>query len=118
MLDFSETVIDDREAQDHPDIAQAVETIKQMRVQIDTIDARIVELLAQRFSCTERVGQVKARAHFAPADPRREASQREALRQLACRYGLDEDLVMSYHQWVVTAAKNVISVLLRKDNKR
>lgn len=56
---------------------------------IDNIDAALVHLLAERFRCTKKVGQLKARVALPPADPEREKVQIERLRALAEESGLD-----------------------------
>ena len=65
-----------------PELAQA-------RGTIDNIDAALVHLLAERFKCTQRVGQIKADLGLPPSDPGREAQQIQRLRALAETAGLD-----------------------------
>ncbi len=60
-----------------------------LRSSIDNLDAALVHLLAERFKCTEQVGQLKARSGMPPADPDREAVQIERLRSMAESSGLD-----------------------------
>lgn len=48
-----------------------------------------MHLLAERFKCTEQVGQLKARAGMPPADPARESVQIARLRSLSESSGLD-----------------------------
>ena len=42
--------------------------ILRLRGSIDNIDASLMYLLAERFKCTERVGELKAQGGVAPAD--------------------------------------------------
>ncbi len=44
-----------------------------LRIEIDKIDAHIVELLAQRFDITNQVGVLKAQKKLSAIDPEREA---------------------------------------------
>ncbi|NUK49773.1 chorismate mutase [Streptomyces lunaelactis] len=63
--------------------------LNRLRESIDNIDAAVVHMLAERFKCTQQVGHLKAQHHLPPADPAREASQIERLRQLAVSAHLD-----------------------------
>lgn len=63
--------------------------LARLRASIDNLDAALVNLLAERFKCTQRVGELKARAGMPPADPEREAFQIARLRALADQSGLD-----------------------------
>ncbi len=63
--------------------------LARLRSSIDNLDAALVHLLAERFKCTQEVGELKARSGMPPADPAREAVQIERLRGLADSSGLD-----------------------------
>ncbi|GAB2741434.1 chorismate mutase [Nocardioides pakistanensis] len=67
----------------------ATTELRRLRSSIDNLDAALVHLLAERFKCTQQVGQLKARSGMPPADPSREAYQIERLRALADESGLD-----------------------------
>lgn len=67
----------------------ATAELSRLRSSIDNLDAALVHLLAERFKCTQQVGQLKARSGMPPADPSREAYQIERLRGLADESGLD-----------------------------
>ncbi|MFZ5846106.1 MAG: chorismate mutase [Actinomycetota bacterium] len=67
----------------------ATTELSRLRSSIDNLDAALVHLLAERFKCTQQVGQLKARSGMPPADPSREAYQIERLRALADESGLD-----------------------------
>ena len=60
----------------HPDLLR-------LRDSIDNIDAALIHLLAERFKCTQAVGEYKASHDLPPADPSREAAQIARLRELA-----------------------------------
>ena len=50
--------------------AQAVDPeLARLRESIDNFDAALIHLLAERFRCTQRVGELKARKGFPPSDP-------------------------------------------------
>ena len=62
--------------------------LAELRRSIDNIDAALVHLLAERFKCTQLVGQLKAERHLPAADPAREERQVARLRALADEAGL------------------------------
>lgn len=98
--DTRETVVDKYKATN-----SFAAQIQQLRQSIDGIDTEIVKLLARRFAITDTVGQLKAQAGFAPADPDREHQQVAQLRALAEQEGLDPMIVEQYHALVASVAK-------------
>ena len=72
-----------------------------MRKTIDNIDAAMIPMLAERFRCTQRVGQLKAEHHLPPADPSREAEQVARLRRLATDAKLDPEFAEKFLAFVV-----------------
>jgi chorismate mutase len=72
-----------------------------MRGTIDNIDAALVHLLAERFKCTQRVGELKAKFKLPPGDPSREAVQIERLRALARESRLDPDFAEKFLNFVI-----------------
>jgi chorismate mutase len=75
--------------------------LKTLRDSIDNIDAAIVHMLAERFRCTQRVGQLKAEHRLPPADPSREAEQVARLRRLAVDAKLDPEFAEKFLAFVV-----------------
>jgi chorismate mutase len=75
--------------------------LKRLRDSIDNIDAALVHLLAERFKCTQRVGEFKATHGLPPADPAREAEQIERLRKLAATAKLDPDFAEKFLAFIV-----------------
>lgn len=71
------------------------------RATIDNIDAALVHLLAERFRCTQKVGQLKARLNLPPADPEREAQQVARLQSLAADSGLDPVFAEKFLRFIV-----------------
>lgn len=63
--------------------------LAQLRASIDNIDAALIHILAERFKCTQRVGQLKALHDLPPSDLDREAEQIERLRTKAIEADLD-----------------------------
>ena len=65
------------------DMAEAHPELHRLRDSIDNIDAALVHLLAERFKCTQAVGEYKATHGLPPADPAREQVQIARLRARA-----------------------------------
>jgi chorismate mutase len=72
-----------------------------LRNSIDNIDAALIHLLAERFKCTQAVGEFKATHNLPPADPTREAAQIAHLRQLATDAKLDPDFAEKFLNFIV-----------------
>jgi chorismate mutase len=85
-----------------PEVARAREVLAEERKSIDNIDAALVNLLAERFRHTQRVGRLKAEHDLPPADPSREKQQIERLRTLADEAGLDPTFAEKFLRFIVT----------------
>jgi chorismate mutase len=72
-----------------------------LRNSIDNIDAALIHMLAERFKCTQAVGEYKATHGLPPADPAREAAQIERLRGLARDAKLDPDFAEKFLNFIV-----------------
>lgn len=72
-----------------------------LRGSIDNIDAALIYLLAERFKCTQAVGELKARLHMPPADPAREAEQVARLRILAEGAKLNPEFAEKFLAFVI-----------------
>ncbi|HTK79473.1 MAG TPA: chorismate mutase [Rhizomicrobium sp.] len=75
--------------------------LQRLRDSIDNIDAALVHLLAERFKCTQAVGEFKAARGLPPADPAREAEQVARLRALAKAAKLDPDFAEKFLAFIV-----------------
>jgi chorismate mutase len=76
--------------------------LAELRHSIDNIDAAVLHLLAERFKCTRKVGELKARLDMPPADPLRETQQIARLRSLAVTADLDPELAEKFLNFLVT----------------
>ncbi len=72
-----------------------------LRASIDNIDAALIHMLAERFKCTKRVGQLKATYDLPPADPNREAQQIARLRSLAENAHLDPAFAEKFLAFII-----------------
>lgn len=75
--------------------------LARLRSSIDNIDAALTYMLAERFRCTQQVGELKAKHAMPPADLNREAQQTARLRQLAVDANLDPEFAEKWFNFVV-----------------
>jgi chorismate mutase len=75
--------------------------LKLLRASIDNLDAALVHLLAERFKCTQKVGELKAAHNLPPADPGREAEQIKRLRRLAEEAQLEPQFAEKFLNFIV-----------------
>ena len=68
-----------------------VADLRNLRDSIDIIDTAIVRLLAERFRCTDAIGELKAQHDLPSPDPGRKAAQVARLRHHAAVSKLDPD---------------------------
>lgn len=80
---------------------QALEKLRTLRSSIDNLDAALVHLLAERFKCTQQVGELKAAHDLPPADPAREADQIDRLRRLAVDARLDPAFAEKFLNFII-----------------
>ena len=83
------------------DVPQVPDELVRLRSSIDNIDAALVHLLAERFKCTQQVGQLKAERHMPAADPAREERQIARLRTLARDAGLDPVFAEKFLNFII-----------------
>ena len=75
--------------------------LAQLRDSIDNIDAALVYLLAERFRCTRRVGELKAVRGLPPGDPQRERVMIKRLKALAKNAKLDPGFAEKFINFVI-----------------
>lgn len=78
-----------------------LERLERLRSSIDNIDAALVHMLAERFRCTQEVGQLKAEHDMPAADPSRESRQIDRLKGLAADAHLDPEFAEKWFNFVV-----------------
>ena len=78
-----------------------MQQLQALRASIDNIDAALIHMLAERFRCTQAVGELKARSAMPAADPQREARQVARLRELAHEARLDPDFAEKFLAFVI-----------------
>ncbi len=80
---------------------QALAKLRTLRGSIDNLDAALVHLLAERFKCTQEVGELKAAHDLPAADPAREADQIARLRRLAADARLDPAFAEKFLNFII-----------------
>jgi chorismate mutase len=75
--------------------------LRYLRGSIDNLDAALVHLLAERFKCTQQVGELKAAYELPPADPDREATQITRLRRMAEEAHLDPAFAEKFLNFII-----------------
>jgi chorismate mutase len=76
-------------------------TLLALRGSIDNIDAALIHMLAERFRCTQQVGELKAEHGMPASDPDREVRQIARLRALAEDAHLDPEFAEKWFNFVV-----------------
>ena len=79
----------------------------EVREQIDKVDRQLILLLAQRFTLTRQVGELKADQNLDAVDPDREAKKLAVIRELCQENQLNPDLVATiFSQIMAEVVKN------------
>lgn len=78
-----------------------LEQLFSIRRTIDNMDAALVNILAERFRATQRVGYLKAEYQLPAADPEREAAQIKRLRALAETAQLDPEFAEKFLNFII-----------------
>lgn len=80
---------------------RARDVLKDLRRSIDNFDAVLIHTLAERFRCTQKVGELKATHELPASDPDREAKQIARLRRLADEAGMDPDFAEKFLAFII-----------------
>jgi len=79
---------------------QVPDELLALRTEIDRIDEEILDLLAQRFGVTAKVGELKARSKLESVDPTREQQKLHRLRNLSEARNLNSDFILDLFQTI------------------
>lgn len=79
--------------------------LSQLRRELDEIDERFVDVLAERFVKTRQIGEFKRENGLPPMDPAREQEIFERLEVLATARGVNPELLHELFSTVMTAVK-------------
>lgn len=82
-----------------PDITLQLSSFRNI---IDNIDAALIHMLAERFRCTDQVGELKAEHHLPAVDKYREKLQYDRFTTLAEGANLDPVFVEKLMQFVIS----------------
>ena len=88
--------------------------LKNLRDEIDKTDKKLVELLAQRFRITKKVGEYKKARGLKACDPRREAEMFKERAMRAEKLNLDPGLAVKIFKLIVGASKKKHREILKK----
>ncbi|MCC5885845.1 MAG: chorismate mutase [Gammaproteobacteria bacterium] len=66
--------------------------LEALRSEIDQLDEKLIELLAERFAVSRRVGKLKRSSVLPPRDEEREQRQLQRVRGLAQAHGVSPEL--------------------------
>jgi len=75
--------------------------LQRLRDSIDNLDAALIHLLAERFKCTQEIGELKAANNLPPADPERERVQIARLHRLAEDARLDSKFAEGLLRFII-----------------
>ncbi len=84
-----------------PTAEEAKNKLLEYRNSIDNIDAAIINMLAERFKITQKVGIYKALHDLPPADKSRESKQIARLRKLSEEAQLDPDFSEKFLDFII-----------------
>jgi|AntDeeMinimDraft_5_1070356.scaffolds.fasta_scaffold19212_2 chorismate mutase len=82
---------------------EAMADLEDLRSEIDQLDTKLIELLADRFAVSRRVGELKRAKALTSRDAEREALQMKRVRELAHERGVSPELAEAMLRLVVDA---------------
>lgn len=86
---------------DKPTAEEAKSKLLEYRNSIDNIDAAIINMLAERFKITQKVGVYKAEHELPPSDKSREGEQIARLRKLSEEAQLDPNFSEKFLDFII-----------------
>ncbi|WP_449415517.1 chorismate mutase [Ochrobactrum teleogrylli] len=82
---------------------EAAAQLSSYRKSIDNLDSALLNILAERFRCTEQVGHLKAEQAMPAIDSERERRQMDRLKSIAIDVGLSQHFVEGLMRMIVRA---------------
>jgi len=79
--------------------------LQDYRKQIDKLDKKLIEILAERFSVTHEVGLYKKENNLPPLDAEREKEMMEKRTKFSEALGLDEDFIIEIFRLITSKSK-------------
>ncbi len=76
-------------------------TLTTLRTKLDAVDNQLINILAERFELTCRVGEYKAKHHLPAIDLQREAEQFARIDELSQAKGLNQDFARSFLRLII-----------------
>ena len=83
-----------------------MDSLDNLRNEIDRLDESLVEILAQRFRVTHEIGQFKKMKNLPPVDPQREEAQTQKIKDLANKLGLSEAVALRVLRVIIDEVVN------------
>ena len=77
------------------------EKLNELRIGIDDLDSKIIQLIADRFSLTRQVGQIKSHSNIDPVDPDREEFVLDKWEKLAIDADVDPALARALIRLII-----------------
>jgi chorismate mutase len=87
------------------------------RNSIDNIDAAVINMLAERFKITQKVGVYKAKYGLPASDKDREANQIERLRKLAEDAQLDPNFSVKFLDFIIEGIRKAFHLIFTLDSE-
>lgn len=84
-----------------------MQTIKQLRDEIDKIDADIIERLAQRKVLSIKIGEIKAKSDKQVLDNKREEELMLLYEKLSSKYGLQSTFVKEIFKMIIANSRGL-----------
>jgi len=82
-------------------------TLDQLRQEIETIDAEIIEKIAARFFLVKQIGQLKNETGQAVLDPAREEKLRQHYQRLSQKYQLDVTFIQQLFDMIFSQSRQL-----------
>lgn len=79
--------------------------IEKLRFKLDIINEKIISLLAKRRQITKEIAQLKKEIKLPVLDKDREKIQNEKIRQIACKFEIDPDVIEKIFEFYIAYCK-------------